>query len=144
MKRHILYSWICLHSAKPRLSYLYDITRVLLGPLPAPQLHPSVQRAEAGARLRAKQVILRVEVMGGPQGYFSWDKGVHVPVDRHAVNVASRVDVVQDLRGTRVEGKTECFIKLMIPNCLAPPVFLIHIHPVNNTNINLIKSPHHH
>lgn len=71
--------------------------RVLFGPVPAPQLHPSVPRAEAGARLRAKQVILGVEVMSDSQAYFSWHQAVHVPVNRHAVNVASCVDIVQDL-----------------------------------------------
>lgn len=95
--------WIWSPQRQPGASYLYDVMRVLFGPLPAAQLHPSVQRAEAGARLCAEQVVLREEVMGGPQGYFSWDKGVHVPVNRHAVNVASRVDVVQHLgeRGWR-------------------------------------------
>lgn len=82
---------------QPRLSYLYDIMRVLLGPLPAPQLYPSVQRAKAGTRLCAKQVILWVEVMGDSQAYFSWDEAVHVPMNRHAVNVASCVDIVQNL-----------------------------------------------
>lgn len=122
---------------QPRFSYLYDIARVLFGPLPAPQLHPSVQRAKAGARLCAKQVILWVEVMSDSQGYFSWDQGVHVPVNRHAVNVASCVDIVQDLGE---QGWRERPSISSIPNCFIPAVFHIFIHPDNKTNINVIST----
>lgn len=105
---------------QPRFSYLHDIVGVLFGPLPAPQLHPSVQRAPAGARLRAKQVILRVEVMGHPQGHVSRGQAVQVPVNRHAVNVTSCVDVVQDLGE---QGRREDFMKIIFPNCLLSPSF---------------------
>lgn len=105
---------------QPRFSYLYDIVRVLFGPLPAPQLHPSVQRAEAGARLCAKQVILWVEVMGDSQGHFSRDEAVHVPVNRHAVNVASCVDIVQDLGEQKRRERLSISSKLTIPNCFIP------------------------
>lgn len=92
---------------------------VLFSPLPAAQLHPSVQRAPASARLRAEQVIFWVEVVGDPQGHFSRDQAVHVPVNRHAVNVTPRVDIAQDL------GEGKYVIRLTIPNFLIPPVFHI-------------------
>lgn len=100
---------------QPSCSYLYDIVCVLFGPLPAAQLHPSVQRAPASARLRAEQVIFRVEVVGDPQGHFSREKAVHVPVNRHAVNVTPRVDVAQDLGEHEGRERLEYVIRPTIP-----------------------------
>lgn len=72
---------------------------VLLSPVPATQLHPSVQWAPARAGLCAKQVILRVEMMGDSQAYLCWDKAVKVPMNCHTVNVPSCLNIIQDLEG---------------------------------------------
>lgn len=73
--------------------------RILFGPLPAAELHPPVQGTPAGAGLRAKQVILWEDVMCRGKSHLSWDKAIKVPVNCHTMNVFSRFDVFQDLKG---------------------------------------------
>lgn len=82
---------------KPRWSYLDNVMCVLFSPAPASQRHPSVQWGKAGAGLSAKQVIVWVEMMGDSQAQLSWDKAVQIPVNCHAVNVLSCMNITQDL-----------------------------------------------
>lgn len=98
VKSHICYcgsdwtSTALMHEIRP--SYLYNVVCILFSPVPAPQLHPSVQWAPPGAGLCAKQVILWIEMMGGPQAYLSWDQPVHVPVHCHAMDVPSCMNII--------------------------------------------------
>lgn len=81
-------------SCKIKPSYLHNVMCVLFCPVPAPQLHPSVQWAPPSAGLCAEQVILWIEMMGDSQAYLSRDEPVHVPVNCHAVNVPPCMDIV--------------------------------------------------
>lgn len=78
-------------------SYPYNVVCVLLRPVPAAQLHPSVQWAPASAGLRGEQVVLWVEMVSDSQAYLCWDQAVHVPVNCHAMNEPSCMDIIQDL-----------------------------------------------
>lgn len=78
--------------------------RITFGPLPAAELHPSVQGVPAGAGLGAKQVILWEDVMGRSKGHPSRDQAIQVPVNCYAMDVFCRLDVFQDLTGTRLDS----------------------------------------
>lgn len=84
---------------------------VLFSPVPATQLHPSVQWAPARTGLCSEQVILRVEMMGDSKAYLSWDKLVHVPVNCHTMNVPSCMNITKDLEAKKDESKLSFHVK---------------------------------
>lgn len=79
-------------------AYLYDVMGVILCSFPAAQLYTVVKIAPTRTRLRTKQEILRIQLMRGGQSEFGGRELVPVPVNTDSMNIASGVDVAQNLQ----------------------------------------------
>ncbi|CAB1334542.1 unnamed protein product, partial [Coregonus sp. 'balchen'] len=65
----------------------------------AAQPDPSVCGAPASAGLRAKQVVLWVQVVGSAQGELCRHQGVQVPVDSNTMDIPASTHITEDLGG---------------------------------------------